>query len=135
MVEEFVKHYPNLERVHLESKLPLNDSSEEKIRIDEEGLAAIHFQHLTSLSLSGFYLNGSPLLSVMKFGYILSLNLSQSFYSISQIIANCPKLEILHLNVNAIQPNSSFFMNLDVFLGSAEKLREFRYEIDFLYLA
>ena len=62
-----MKVYPNLERAHLESMLPLNDSSDVKIRVDEEGLAAIRFQYLTSLSLSGFHLNDSSLLMVMNF--------------------------------------------------------------------
>ena len=69
MVEEFVKVYPNLKHVHLESRLPLNDNSDENIWVDEEGLAAICFQYLTSLSLSGFHLNGSSLLPVTKFCY------------------------------------------------------------------
>ena len=64
-----MKVYPNLQRAHLESRLPLNDSSDENIWVDEEGLAAIRFQYLTSLSLSGFHLNGSSLLPVMKFSY------------------------------------------------------------------
>ena len=67
MVEEFVKVYPNLEHVYLESRLPLNDSSYEKVRVDEEGLSAIRFQNLTSLSLSGFHLDGSSLQTVIRF--------------------------------------------------------------------
>ncbi len=70
MVEEFVKVYPNLEQVYLESRLPLNYSSQEEVRADEEGLSAIHFQHLTSLSFSGFHLDGSSLQTVIKFCYV-----------------------------------------------------------------
>ena len=47
---------------------------------------------------------------------------------IFKIITNCPKLEILHLNDNAIEPSSDFFLNLDAFLGIAEKLRDIRYD-------
>jgi len=61
MVEEFVKVYPNLKHVHLESRLPVNESNDEKVRVDVEGLSAIRFQNLTSLSLSGFHLDGSSL--------------------------------------------------------------------------
>jgi len=64
---------------------------------------------------------------------MLVLIFTLKFYFISKIITNCPKLEILHLNDNAIDPSFDFFLNLDVFLGSAEKLREIRYDfIDFL---
>ena len=65
-----MKVYPNLEHIHLESRLPVNESSDEKVRVDEEGLSAIRFQHLTSLSLSGFHLDGSSLQTVIKFCYV-----------------------------------------------------------------
>jgi len=61
-----VKVYPNLEHIHLESRLPVNESNDEKIRVDEEGLSAIRFQNLTSLSLTGFHLDGSSLQTVIK---------------------------------------------------------------------
>ncbi len=56
-----MKVYPNLKHVHLESRLPVNESNDEKVRVDVEGLSAIRFQNLTSLSLSGFHLDGSSL--------------------------------------------------------------------------
>lgn len=66
MVDDFVEFYPHLKTLHLGNlSLTMTDgSTDEKFQIDEECLAGLRFKRLTSISLSGFHLNGSFLIPV-----------------------------------------------------------------------
>ena len=64
MVDDFVKVYPNLETISLKNLLTVAYSTDDTFQIDEECLTGIRFKSLTSITLSGFHINGSFLKSV-----------------------------------------------------------------------